>query len=165
MRKELLNISRKAMEDYDERFRNIYQIPQISKGGVERMVQAGVDPKAVIGNAVRDIVGERVDDPIHGQGQDLGGIDENDNKYRMIPKYYLSKLENADDVSHDFAYSYSMLSLQATSYKYKRAALDDVMGYRNMMLETQSTAVRTQRPLTPIECFRTGLTPVSMMLG
>lgn len=137
MRKELLNISRKAMEDYDERFRNIYQIPQISKGGVERMVQAGVDPKAAIGNAVRDIVGERVDDPIHGQGQDLGGIDENDNKYRMIPKYYLSKLENADDVSHDFAYSYSMLSLQATSYKYKRAALDDVMGYRNMMLETQ----------------------------
>lgn len=137
MRKELLNISRKAMEDYDERFRNIYQIPQISKGGVERMVQAGVDPKAAIGNAVRDIVGERVDDSIHGQGQDLGGIDENDNKYRMIPKYYLSKLENADDVSHDFAYSYSMLSLQATSYKYKRAALDDVMGYRNMMLETQ----------------------------
>lgn len=137
MRKELLNISRKAMEDYDERFRNIYQIPQISKGGVERMVQAGVDPKAAIGNAVRDIVGERVDDPIHGQGQDLGGIDENDNKYRMIPKYYLSKLENADDVSHDFAYSYSMLSLQATAYKYKRAALDDVMGYRNMMLETQ----------------------------
>lgn len=137
MRKELLNISRKAMEDYDERFRNIYQIPQISKGGVERMVQAGVDPKAAIGNAVRDIVGERVDDPIHGQGQDLGGIDENDNKYRMIPKYYLNKLENADDVSHDFAYSYSMLSLQATSYKYKRAALDDVMGYRNMMLETQ----------------------------
>lgn len=137
MRKELLNISRKAMEDYDERFRNIYQIPQISKGGVERMVQAGVDPKAAIGNAVRDIVGERVDDPIHGQGQDLGGIDENDNKYRMIPKYYLSKLENADDVSHDFAYSYSMLSLQATSYKYKRSALDDVMGYRNMMLETQ----------------------------
>lgn len=137
MRKELLNISRKAMEDYDERFRNIYQIPQISKGGVERMVQAGVDPKAAIGNAVRDIVGERVDDPIHGQGQDLGGLDENDNKYRMIPKYYLSKLENADDVSHDFAYSYSMLSLQAASYKYKRAALDDVMGYRNMMLETQ----------------------------
>lgn len=137
MRKELLNISRRAMEDYDERFRNIYQIPQISKGGVERMVQAGVDPKAAIGNAVRDIVGERVDDPIHGQGQDLGGLDENDNKYRMIPKYYLSKLENADDVSHDFAYSYSMLSLQATSYKYKRAALDDVMGYRNMMLETQ----------------------------
>lgn len=137
MRKELLNISHKAMEDYDERFRNIYQIPQISKGGVERMVQAGVDPKAAIGNAVRDIVGERVDDPIHGQGQDLGGIDENDNKYRMIPKYYLNKLENADDVSHDFAYSYSMLSLQATSYKYKRAALDDVMGYRNMMLETQ----------------------------
>lgn len=137
MRKELLNISRKAMEDYDERFRNIYQIPQISKGGVERMVQAGIDPKAAIGNAVRDIVGERVDDPIHGQGQDLGGLDENDNKYRMIPKYYLSKLENADDVSHDFAYSYSMLSLQAASYKYKRAALDDVMGYRNMMLETQ----------------------------
>lgn len=137
MRKELLNISRKAMEDYDERFRNIYQIPQISKGGVERMVQAGIDPKAAIGNAVRDIVGERVDDPIHGQGQGLGGIDENDNKYRMIPKYYLNKLENADDVSHDFAYSYSMLSLQATSYKYKRAALDDVMGYRNMMLETQ----------------------------
>lgn len=137
MRKELLNISRKAMEDYDERFRNIYQIPQISKGGVERMVQAGVDPKAAIGNAVRDIVGERVDDPIHGQGQDLGGIDENDNKYRMIPKYYLSKLENADDVSHDFAYSYSMLSLQAAAYKHKRAALDDVMGYRNMMLETQ----------------------------
>lgn len=137
MRKELLNISRKAMEDYDERFRNIYQIPQISKGGVERMVQAGIDPKAAIGNAVRDIVGERVDDPIHGQGQDLGGLDENDNTYRMIPKYYLSKLENADDVSHDFAYSYSMLSLQAASYKYKRAALDDVMGYRNMMLETQ----------------------------
>lgn len=137
MRKELLNISRKAMEDYDERFRNIYQIPQISKGGVERMVQAGVDPKAAIGNAVRDIVGERVDDPIHGQGQDLGELDENDNKYRMIPKYYLSKLENADDVSHDFAYSYSMLSLQATSYKYKRAALDDVMGYRNKMLEIQ----------------------------
>lgn len=137
MRKELLNISRKAMEDYDERFRNIYQIPQISKGGVERMVQAGVDPKAAIGNAVRDIVGERVDDPIHGQGQDLGELDENDNKYRMIPKYYLSKLENADDVSHDFAYSYSMLSLQAAAYKHKRAALDDVMGYRNMMLETQ----------------------------
>lgn len=137
MRKELLNISHKAMEDYDERFRNIYQIPQISKGGVERMVQAGVDPKAAIGNAVRDIVGERVDDPIHGQGQDLGELDENDNKYRMIPKYYLSKLENADDVSHDFAYSYSMLSLQAAAYKYKRAALDDVMGYRNMMLETQ----------------------------
>lgn len=137
MRKELLNISHKAMEDYDERFRNIYQIPQISKGGVERMVQAGVDPKAAIGNAVRDIVGERVDDPIHGQGQDLGGIDENDNKYRMIPKYYLNKLENADDVSHDFAYSYSMLSLQAAAYKHKRAALDDVMGYRNMMLETQ----------------------------
>lgn len=42
MRKELLNISRKAMEDYDERFRNIYQIPQISKGGVRGWCRPGL---------------------------------------------------------------------------------------------------------------------------
>lgn len=143
MRKELLNISRNALADYDESFRNIYMIPQTSKGDVERMIQAGMDPKAAIGNATRDIISERVDDPIYGQGQNLGEVDENDNRYRMIPKYYLSKLENSDDVSHDFAYSYAMLSLQAATYKHKRAALDDVMGYRNMMLETQYDGGKT----------------------
>lgn len=140
MRREFLDIARGALEAYDESSRSVYMIPQISKAGVERLSKAtgGVSDAAEMArNVVRDWTGERLDDPIHGQMADMGVVSDEDDIYRVIPKYYISRLENESDVSHDLAYSYSMYALQAAMYREKRAAMSEVQGLRNRMLETE----------------------------
>lgn len=153
MRNEFLAVSRRALEGYDEKMRSIYLIPQISKGAVERLAQAGVDPKAAAGNMVRDIISSRVDDPLHGQTADLGQSEIGDNIYRTIPKYYLTMLEERSDVSHDFTFAYAMLGLQAAMYSSKREALGTVMGYRNKMLEMEYDGGKTAEGARSYEMF------------
>lgn len=137
MRNAFLEVSRNSMADYDEGMRDIHTIPQISKGWVERLQQVGVDAKGAVENLARDIISNRVDDPLHGQTSDLALADDGDDIYRTIPKYYITTLEERSDVSHDFGYSYSMLGMQAAMYKNKRQALGTVMGYKNKMLEQE----------------------------
>lgn len=139
MRKRLLDISRGALEAYDESSRSVYLLPQISRGDVERLSALGNrgGVQDVAKNVIRDITGERLDDPIHGQVADMGAVEGDEDIYRVIPKYYINRLENAGDVSHDLVYSYSMYAMQAAMYREKRAAMSEVQGLRNRMLETE----------------------------
>lgn len=134
MRKLFLEQAREAKSDYGEGQMNIYMRPQISKQDTERLAKIGSDPMGVLSNTFKDIVSERVDDPVHGQGQIAD--EDVDGRYRMIPKYYINRLENRDDVSDDLVYGYAMLSMQSSMYKSKKKALGDVMNYKNMLLNS-----------------------------
>lgn len=121
---------------YNNAGRSIYAIPQISKQDVERMANLGTDPRGVLSNFVADLVLDRVDDSLYGSTSIGESIDPSD-RPRVIPKYYINELNNQNNVSHDLAYSYSMLMMQASLYKEKQNTIEQAMGLQQMLLNTQ----------------------------
>lgn len=142
MIQKLVELKRKALgkNGYNEGERsgyNLYEIPQVSKSGIERIFNMGKDFKAMSMNAIRDLLGVRVDDPIYGQKSDLSvdGVDME--QFRVIPKYYLRELEEQSDVSHDLVRSYTLFMLQANLYNEKMGSIGDVMGFQQMLLNAK----------------------------
>lgn len=147
----LVGLKRKALgaSGYNEGERhgyNLYEIPQISKSSMEKLYQLKNDPKASIGNAVRDLVSIRVDDPIYGQTSDLNVDGVDTQQFNVIPKYYLRELEERSDVSHDLVRSYTLFMLQANLYNEKMGTIGDVMGLQQALLNAK---------------FEKGVTPVA----
>lgn len=138
----LVGLKRKALgaSGYNEGERhgyNLYEIPQISKSSMEKLYQLKSDPKASIGNAVRDLVSVRVDDPIYGQATDLNVDGVDTQQFNVIPKYYLRELEERNDVSHDLVRSYTLFMLQANLYNEKMGTVGDVMGLQQALLNAK----------------------------
>lgn len=129
LQQAFIEINRETMADYSDQWRGVYGLPQISKTMVERLHTSFQSVGGAVKNYLRDVAGERIDDPLYGQRID--GADEEG--ARAVPKYYVYKLENADDVSHDLGYSFAMMALQGARYKNKTAALGDIMGYESLI--------------------------------
>lgn len=129
LQQAFIEINRETMADYSDQWRGVYGLPQISKTMVERIHTSFHSVGGAIKNYMRDVAGERIDDPLYGQRID--GADEEG--ARAVPKYYVYKLENADDVSHDLGYAFAMMALQGARYKNKTAALGDIMGYESLL--------------------------------
>lgn len=111
---------------------NIYQLPQFSKGSLER-AEDTVSGKGVTAmvNTVKDLVKNRVDDL--GYGERVGDTDIRDfSDVRVIPKYGMRLLEEHTDISHEIAYSLGRMVQLATLYKHKLDVVNEVT-----MLEQQ----------------------------
>jgi hypothetical protein len=147
----LKGIKRKALENYgegDRAYHSEYQLPQISRTMTNRILQGG--GWSQIKNTFKDWVSVRVDDPAYGQtaegeaahgssspqatgrGESFGGDGE-----LVMPKYYLTELEEASDVSTDLLYSYSMLLNQSERYRHNMGAMGEVMGLQQELLNMQ----------------------------
>ena len=132
-------INRKSFDKYGEKGRCIYSIPQISKQGIERIADAGSGIAAAgasLQNYMRDLVSERVDDPMYGPS-DHPAYENDTDRIKAIPKYYINQLENQNDVSHDLGYSFSMLMSQANLYDQKQKTMTDALGLQQIMLNSQ----------------------------
>lgn len=136
MIQRLKNMKKEALSLYKERGGNIYSIPQISKSSIERLANLGTSPSGTVRNFVADLCLDRVDDSLYGRTQ-IGENRDADDRIRTIPKYYIYDLENQDDVAHDLAYSYSMLTMQANLYSEKQKTVADAMGLEQMLLNKQ----------------------------
>ena len=132
LRKAFLDINRETLDNYGDSWRGIYGIPQVSKSMTERFHTSYQSVKGAIRNYLQDVAGERVDDPLYGQ-RVAGAADG----ARQIPKYYVYKLENSDDVSHDLGYSFGLMALQGSRYKYKKDALEDIMGLETLARQAE----------------------------
>lgn len=149
LRKTFLDIADQVMTDYNDRWRGIYMLPQLSKGMTERFHTSFGSVGNAVRNYLKDVAGERIDDPMYGQRVE-GAADG----ARQVPKYYVYRLEDSDDVSHDLGYSYGMLALQGARYKEKSEALSDVMGQETLMRQAEfeggknPEATRAMRQMT-----------------
>lgn len=138
MLNSLWDIKRKGLDAYNESgSQNIYKIPQVSKGVVERTKDfISKSPAKTIGNTIKDIIYNRVDDL--GYGERIEGEDVRDvSDMRLIPKYYLRDLEESSDVSNELAHSYSMFLQSAYTYRERLNSVSDVMVLQEKMLNSK----------------------------
>lgn len=136
MIQRLKDIKSQSLELYGERGGNIYSIPQISTQSIERLGNLGTNPRGVLKNFVSDIVMNRVDESLYGNTRNDDGSDPED-RPKIMPKYYIYELENQDDISHDLAYSYSMLMSQSVLYDEKSKTIEKAMGLQQVLLNMQ----------------------------
>lgn len=136
MLENLLEINRTSYAKYGESGRSAYLIPQISKNDIDRLASLRADFFGTVENYVRDLVSDRVDDSLYGRTDASESVDVGD-RIKAVPKYYINELENQDDVTHDLAFSFSMLVSQANLYAEKQNTLADAMGLQQMLLNSQ----------------------------
>lgn len=123
----LWGLKRTSSEAYGESgFNNIYEIPWISKGTVQRAL--GFTSENIVQNVkntLRDTIYNRVDELAYGEqieGDDTSGY----STIKLIPKYFLRRLEETSDVSTELARTYSMMVKSALQYEEKNNTLSEV---------------------------------------
>ena len=100
---------------------NKYLLPQIRKQQIERFSKIlKENPSQNIRNFVKDALSYTEDDMI--QGEKMFGSD-----VKVIPKMYLNKLENPEDVSNDLFFSLSLRAKEAYSRQAKVKYYGDLM--------------------------------------
>lgn len=99
---------------------NVYLAPQVSKSRVEKLddLVRGNNKKATINEWLQELRNYRVDELV--QGEEVDGKSLYNSGIRVIPKYYLNKLEKVTDVSTDLFYSTMLMAQQAELYKNRR---------------------------------------------
>lgn len=128
------NLKRTSLTNYNAMGRySFLEIPQMSQTQMERMGGLFTRTGKTLANWLKDKTMDRVDDSIYGNTVD-GQESSEEDRVKIMPKYYLNRLENQSDVSHDLVNSYANLIYQSYLYKAKQDSLDDVMGLENMLL-------------------------------
>lgn len=137
MQQELLKIMEEVHSLYGvTETANIYKIPQFSKTSMERMeAMASKKGLQTIGNAMRDLSRTRVDEKGFGEQIEQHEFERQQNavniqdisRAKVLPKYGLNNLEEVNDITHDFGYSYSLLLYQAQLYEQKKQTLSEAL--------------------------------------
>ena len=127
-------LNERAFSQYGVTNRCVYSIPQISKDMPERakMIFEG-NGASVVENWFRDTFTDVVDESIYGN-TDNNEQPVEEERPKMIPRYYLNELESANDVAHDLVSSFSHLVAQANLYAEKKDTYGYVMGLEQMLL-------------------------------
>ena len=99
---------------------NVYLAPQVSKSRMEKLdnIVHGKNKKATVKEWVQELRNYRVDELV--QGEEVEGKSLYNSGIRVIPKYYLNKLEKVTDVSSDLFYSTMLMAQQAELYKNRK---------------------------------------------
>lgn len=153
MIQKLKEIKRQSLSLYKEQSPNLYAIPQISKQDIERVEGLGINFKNTVRNFVSDLCLDRVDDSLYGKTRQ-GEVYDPEDRLRSIPKYYIYELENQDDVSHDFGYSYSMLMMQSSLYNEKQKSIELAQGLEQMLLNKQFEGGKKAEATQAYQMFR-----------
>lgn len=153
MIQKLKEIKKQSLSLYKEQSPNLYAIPQISKQDIERIEGLGISLKSTVRNFVSDLCLDRVDDSLYGKTRQ-GEVYDPEDRVRSIPKYYIYELENQDDVSHDFGYSYSMLMMQSSLYNEKQKSIELAQGLEQMLLNKQFEGGKKAEATQAYQMFR-----------
>jgi hypothetical protein len=137
--KEYISFQKDTMKSYkEENMQNIYLAPQVTRTGMERAEKFLKDENKskVLKDVWKDITQYRVDEQVFGEEVDGESLIKKSG-FRVIPKYFLKKLEDSSFVSTDLFYSSMLMAQQAELYKARRekysefAALHDKVLNRN----------------------------------
>lgn len=113
-----------------------FMIPQVSKTKLERFVGLGSHPIRTLQNTVKDRILDRYDDSLYGTTEDNESTDLA-SRPKIIPRYFITELEDSDDLSFDLAYTISMMTMQANLYKQRSDAMSDALGLQNLLMDMQ----------------------------
>lgn len=122
---------------------NIYELPQITKQGIERFGQLITKPGDAIENFMREIATNREDEMLYGQTVEGGSQEAEADRQWAIPRYYLRRLSNPSDLSDDLLYSYAMFTYQANNYENKKDSIDMAMELEQRLLESRFEGGKT----------------------
>lgn len=149
----LVDKKRQINENYhtqDPHEMNLYYIPQSSKTTEERLfTNDGTSLKERAKNQIRDVYMNRVDDPLYGQTLNLdvkdGTISETSAK--VLPKLGYRRLMSRNDVSYDFAKTYSSMLSNSALYHEKMKNMSKVLNLQ-ALVRNQNYHKRTKGEVT-----------------
>ena len=118
----------------EERRRNLYRAPQVSRTTLDRMKQASKGNFKVIREGVKDLFTFRADEQIQGQEDEEGNSILATTGVRVVPKRYLRDLEEQADVTDDLFYSVTLMRKEAELFVERQRALGTVMALEEKML-------------------------------
>lgn len=117
---EYLKFQKESLASMDENgLHNIYLAPQISKTTFQKVQSLAQGKKGTLKDWWKDITRFRVDELAFGETVEGESLSKTSN-IRMLPKYFMRKLENANDVTEDLFYSSALFAQQAELYKAKK---------------------------------------------
>lgn len=116
-----LEYHRDTLKSYGlNKIHNIYQLPQVSKTRLNKFenLVKGKGIGATANEWLMELVNFRNDELVQGEEQD--GKSLFTIGIKVIPKFFINKLENVNDVSTDLFYSSTMMAQQAELYKSRK---------------------------------------------
>jgi hypothetical protein len=148
---EYIEFQKESLRSYGELgTHNLYLAPQVSKTSLEKTNDLLKGKKGTIKEWWRDIVRFRVDEQAFGEELDGEAIAKTADM-RIIPKYFLKKLEEPTDVSTDLFYSSMLLAQQSQLYKARKerysefATLNDLALNRSYPEGKAATSTNTYK--------------------
>lgn len=136
---QFVDMKRKAlrMMGKDNGSENLYKIPQVSRQGIERIMDSSKDPMSTIKGSLADVFRNRTDEMMYGEGVDGNARLAGSGDQMVVPRYFLRTLDNPGDVSMDFIRSYTLLAYHAAEYEQKNAVMEDVLRLEQQLLNSK----------------------------
>jgi hypothetical protein len=129
-----MEFQKDSLRSYDEvGSHNIYLAPQISKTSTEKTESLLRGQKGTVKDWWQDIIRYRVDEQTFGEEHEGMSLIKSAN-LRVIPKYFLKKLESTGDVSTDLFYSSTMFAQQAELYKARRNKFSEFSALKDKLV-------------------------------
>ena len=131
---EYIEFQRESLRSYGELgTHNLYLAPQVSKTNLEKANDAIKGKRGTIKEWWRDAVRFRVDEQAFGEEMDGESLVKTSNM-RIIPKYFLKKLEEETDVSTDLFYSSMLFAQQSQLYKARKERFSEFATLNDLAL-------------------------------
>jgi hypothetical protein len=133
--KEYMEFQRESLRSYGELgTHNLYLAPQVSKTGLEKANDLIKGKRGTIKEWWRDAVRFRVDEQAFGEEVEGEALVKATNM-KIIPKYFLKKLEEETDVSTDLFYSSMLFAQQSQLYKARKERFSEFATLNDLVLK------------------------------
>lgn len=121
-----VELQSKTLENYGEEVRNVYLAPQVHSSTMEKAFKSlkGKDVGSSVKEWLVNMKNYRADEL--ARGAEAGGKALIDSGIKIIPKYYLNKIEDPKDVSTDLFYSSMLMYQQSALYKSRKEKYADI---------------------------------------
>lgn len=132
--KEYIEFQKESLRSYGELgTHNLYLAPQVSKTNLEKANDIIKGRGGAIKEWWRDAVRFRVDEQAFGEEMEGESLVRSANM-RIIPKYFLKKLEESTDVSTDLFYSSMLFAQQSQLYKARKERFSEFATLNDLAL-------------------------------
>ena len=155
MLKILVDLKRKGLRAYKEQdSENVYKLPQSSKGTVQKSKDfLTKSPVQTAGNAIKDLIYNRVDTLEHGarvDGQDVRDLSE----LRLMPKYYIRDLEQKSDLSTELLRTYVLFLHSAYNFEQRSKTVSDAMVLEQKLLDSRFAGGKSAKESQAYKMFK-----------
>lgn len=156
---QLLEMKRRALKmmSKDNGSENLYKIPQVSRQGIERVMDISKSPLSALKGSLSDVFRNRTDEMMYGEGIDGNARLASSGDQMVVPRYFLRTLDNPEDVSMDFIRSYTLLLYHAAEYEQKNAVMEDVMRLEQQLLNSRFEGGKEADRTTSYKQFKEAL--------